>query len=189
MSNHFEFIYFSSLLSRLFPGSFNGFVLSNGSAICISRKTCFKDVLSFFKLDFQTNCHTLSDMYAVDYPLRFNRFELNYVLFSLTVPFIRFNVVFGVQLDEVVNSISGLYNSANWLEREIWDLFGVFFSDNNDLRRILTDYGFNGHPLRKDFPLIGYTEVRYDDKQKRIVSEPVTVTQEFRSFHFSHPWN
>jgi len=87
-----------------------------------------------------------------------------------------------------VPSATGLYSSAGWWEREAWDLFGIYFADNPDLRRILTDYGFEGHPLRKDFPLTGYVELRYDEEQKRVVSEPVRLQQEFRSFDFLSPW-
>jgi NADH-quinone oxidoreductase subunit C len=90
--------------------------------------------------------------------------------------------------NEPVPSVTGAFSSANWYERETWDLFGVYFSDHPDLRRLLTDYGFEGHPLRKDFPLTGYVEVRYDEDQKRVVYEPVKLKQEFRSFDFLSPW-
>jgi len=95
-----------------------------------------------------------------------------------------------VSTDETtpVPSLTGVYSSAGWWEREAWDLFGIYFSDHPDLRRILTDYGFEGHPLRKDFPLTGYVEIRYDDKQKRVVYEPVKLAQDFRSFDFLSPW-
>ena len=90
--------------------------------------------------------------------------------------------------EDQVPSVSSIFSSANWWEREAWDLYGIFFSDHPDLRRILTDYGFIGHPLRKDFPLTGYLEVRYDDEQKRVVYEPVKLTQEYRNFDFLSPW-
>jgi NADH-quinone oxidoreductase subunit C len=90
--------------------------------------------------------------------------------------------------DTPVPSVTGVFRSAGWYERETWDLYGIFFADHPDLRRLLTDYGFEGHPLRKDFPLTGYVEVRYDDEQKRVVYEPVRLTQEFRSFDFLSPW-
>ena len=89
---------------------------------------------------------------------------------------------------EAVPSVTGVFSSADWFEREAWDLYGIYFSDHPDLRRLLTDYGFEGHPLRKDFPLTGYVEIRYDDEQKRVVYEPVKLTQDFRSFDFMSPW-
>jgi NADH-quinone oxidoreductase subunit C len=129
----------------------------------------------------------LMDICGVDYPERPQRFEVVYNLLSM-----RHNVRLRVkvQTDETqpVPSVTGLYNAAGWFERETYDLFGVIFSGNPDLRRILTDYGFEGHPLRKDFPLTGYVEVRYDDEEKRIVYEPVKLTQDFRNFDFLSPW-
>lgn len=129
----------------------------------------------------------LSDICTVDYPSRSNRFEVIYCLLS-----IQYNsrVIIKTYTNETssVESLSSLYENANWAEREVWDLYGVFFSNHPDLRRILTDYGFEGHPLRKDYPLSGYKEVRYDDLQKRVVYEPLETTQEFRYFDFSSPW-
>jgi len=136
-----------------------------------------------------TNCQfkQLADICAVDYPSRNKRFEVVYNLLS-----IRYNsrVRVKVSVDEVtpVPSVSCVYAAANWLEREVWDMYGVYFSNHPDLRRILTDYGFEGHPLRKDFPLSGYLEVRYDEEQKRVVYEPIELPQEFRSFDFVSPW-
>jgi NADH dehydrogenase (ubiquinone) Fe-S protein 3 len=127
------------------------------------------------------------DICAVDYPHKDQRFEVVYNLLS---------VKFGARIrvktyaDEVtpVPSITGIFRGADWYEREVWDLHGVFFSDHPDLRRILTDYGFEGHPLRKDFPLTGYSEVRYDEEKKRVVYEPLQLTQAFRNFEASSPW-
>lgn len=129
----------------------------------------------------------LMDVTAVDYPDRQKRFEVVYNLLSLKHNQ-RIRVKLAADEETVVPSAVGVFQSATWLEREIWDLFGVFFSDHPDLRRILTDYGFEGHPLRKDFPLTGYVEVRYDEDQKRVVYEPVKLTQEFRVFDFASPW-
>lgn len=130
----------------------------------------------------------LVDICAVDYPALMNRFELNYGLLS-----IRYNFRLRLKLfcNEAcpVNSLFNVYASSNWLEREVWDLFGVYFVDHFDLRRILTDYGFEGFPLRKDFPLTGYVELRYDEEKKQIVYEPVELSQEFRFFDFSSPWD
>ncbi len=129
----------------------------------------------------------LMDVTAVDYPDRQKRFEVVYNLLSLKHNQ-RIRVKLAADEETVVPSAVGVFQSATWLEREIWDLFGIFFSDHPDLRRILTDYGFEGHPLRKDFPLTGYVEVRYDEDQKRVVYEPVKLTQEFRVFDFASPW-
>jgi NADH-quinone oxidoreductase subunit C len=127
------------------------------------------------------------DLTAVDYPTRAPRFD---VVTHLLSPHHNKRIRVKVATDEdvPVPSLTGLYPAANWYERETYDLFGVLFSGHPDLRRILTDYGFEGHPLRKDFPMTGYVEVRYDDAQKRVVYEPVNLRQEFRSFDFLSPW-
>ena len=143
--------------------------------------------LTFLRDDQNCQFKQLLDVTAVDYPGREQRFELVYILLSLRHnQRIRAKVAAGE--DTQVPSAVPIFSSANWFEREVWDLFGVFFADHPDLRRILTDYGFEGHPLRKDFPLTGYVEVRYDDDLKRVVYEPVKLTQEFRSFDFVSPW-
>lgn len=129
----------------------------------------------------------MSDITAVDYPTRDQRFEVVYNLLS-----VRHNSRIRVKTyaDEStpVPSITSLFDGANWYEREVYDMFGVFFTDHPDLRRILTDYGFDGHPLRKDFPLTGYTEIRYDEEKKRIVVEPLELTQAFRNFEMNPSW-
>jgi len=135
------------------------------------------------------NClfKVLIDIFAVDYPNKEERFELVYCLLS-----IKYNSRLKVKtfVDEFtpIESIVDLYQAANWLEREVWDMHGVYIEQHPDLRRILTDYGFEGYPLRKDFPLSGYTEVRYDDSQKRVIYEPLELSQEFRVFNFNSPW-
>ena len=135
------------------------------------------------------NClfKVLIDVTAADYPEREERFEVVDNLLSLSH---NQRIRIKVPADEhaPVPSVVQLFNSAGWFEREVWDMFGIFFTDHPDLRRMLTDYGFEGHPLRKDFPLTGYVEVRYDDEQKRVVYEPVKLTQDFRSFDFMSPW-
>jgi len=137
-----------------------------------------------------TNCQfkILADLCVVDYPEREARFEVVYNLIS-----VRYNTRIRVKtsVDEVtpLESVTSIFKAANWWEREAWDLYGVFFSNHPDLRRILTDYGFEGHPLRKDFPLTGYVEVRYDETQRRVVCEPLELSQEFRSFDFASPWD
>ena len=127
------------------------------------------------------------DATAVDYPGREKRFEIVYHLLS---PHLNHRVRVKAPLgeDEAIASICQVFPAADWYEREIYDLFGVFFSGHPDLRRILTDYGFEGHPLRKDFPMTGFVEVRYDDQSKRVVYEPVALTQEYRQFDFLSPW-
>ena len=134
-----------------------------------------------------TECHQLMDITAVDYPEREERFELCYQLLSMTHNH-RITVKCHTDEDTPVPTVAGVFSTAIWFEREVWDMFGVFFADNPDLRRILTDYGFEGHPLRKDFPMTGYVEVRYDEEQKRVVYEPVSLTQDFRTFDFLSPW-
>ncbi|KAJ9085795.1 putative NADH-ubiquinone oxidoreductase 30.4 kDa subunit, mitochondrial [Entomophthora muscae] len=129
----------------------------------------------------------MTDITAVDYPGRVNRFEVVYNLLSIRHS-TRVRVKTYCDEASPIPSASGLFRSANWLEREVWDLFGVFFTGHPDLRRILTDYGFSGHPLRKDFPLTGYVEVRYDEDRKRVVTEPLELAQAFRSFDYSSAW-
>jgi NADH-quinone oxidoreductase subunit C len=140
------------------------------------------------RFDQQLSFDQLLDIWGVDYLSQFDRFQVNY-LFSSTVTQLRVILRTSIPENEGLISLSSLYQSAGWLEREVWDMFGVLFYEHLDLRRILTDYGFEGHPLRKDYPLSGFTEVRYDDGGKRIVYEPIEMPQEYRSFHFKSPWN
>jgi NADH-quinone oxidoreductase subunit C len=144
-------------------------------------------LMTFLRDDPRCLFKVLVDVCGVDYPDRARRFDVVYHLLS---PRHNQRVRVKVETDEAtpVPSVTGVFSSAGWFEREAWDLFGVFFSDHPDLRRLLTDYGFEGHPLRKDFPLTGYVEVRYDDEQKRVVYEPVRLVQEFRTFDFLSPW-
>lgn len=129
----------------------------------------------------------LMEIAGVDYPERAERFEVVYCLLSLTRNH-RLHVHVGATEDTPVPSVTGLWPVAGWLEREVYDMYGVLFSGNTDLRRILTDYGFRGHPFRKDFPLTGYVELRYSEEQKRVVYEPVALAQDFRTFDFMSPW-
>lgn len=130
---------------------------------------------------------TLVDITAVDYPQRPARFDVVWHLLSMYTNR-RIRLKAAVREDELVPSLTGLFPCANWLEREVFDMFGILFSGHPDLRRILTDYGFRGHPLRKDFPTTGYVEVRYDEAQQRVIYEPVNLTQEYRQFDFLSPW-
>jgi NADH dehydrogenase (ubiquinone) Fe-S protein 3 len=142
---------------------------------------------SFLKSHINTQFKVLIDVTAVDYPSRALRFEIVYNLLSISYN-ARIRIKTCIDETTPVASVTELYSSAGWWEREVWDMFGIFFSNHPDLRRILTDYGFQGHPLRKDFPLTGFVEVRYDDSEKRVINEPVEITQEFRYFDFSSPW-
>ena len=144
-------------------------------------------VLTKLRDDNHAAFNQLSDLTAVDYPERPARFEMVYQLLSITNN-MRLRILAEVAEGQSVPSVTGIFSAANWAEREVWDMFGIFFADHPDLRRLLTDYGFEGHPLRKDFPLTGHVEVRYDDSQRRVVNEPVHLVQEFRDFDFLSPW-
>ena len=144
-------------------------------------------VLTLLRGDRQAAFNQLIDMTAVDYPERESRFDVVYQLLSMDNN-MRMRLVAAVAAGQAVPSVTGLFMAANWAEREVWDMFGIFFAGHPDLRRLLTDYGFEGHPLRKDFPLSGHVEVRYDDNQRRVVNEPVHLVQEFRDFDFLSPW-
>ncbi|MBM3572829.1 MAG: NADH-quinone oxidoreductase subunit C [Alphaproteobacteria bacterium] len=144
-------------------------------------------VLTFLRDDSNCQFKALMDVCGVDYPERERRFDVVYNLLSLKH---NQRIRVKVRTDEAtpVPSATSVFSSAGWFEREAWDLYGIYFADHPDLRRLLTDYGFEGHPMRKDFPLTGYVEVRYDDEQKRVVYEPVKLNQDFRSFDFLSPW-
>jgi NADH-quinone oxidoreductase subunit C len=144
-------------------------------------------VLSFLRDDSQCEFKVLVDVCGVDWPQRERRFEVVYNLLSVRLN-LRIRVKLETDAQTPVPTATGVFPSAGWYEREAWDLYGIMFSDHADLRRILTDYGFEGHPLRKDFPLTGHVEVRYDDELKRVVYEPVKLTQDFRRFDFLSPW-
>ncbi|MDE0390172.1 MAG: NADH-quinone oxidoreductase subunit C [Rhodospirillales bacterium] len=144
-------------------------------------------VLKFLRDDPRCRFEQLTDLCGVDYPERDPRFDVVYHLLSMSHN-CRLRLKIGVNEDQPVPSATEVYPSAGWWERETWDLYGIYFAGNPDLRRLLTDYGFDGHPLRKDFPLTGYVELRYDSEQRRVVYEPVKLTQEFRRFDFLSPW-
>ena len=149
--------------------------------------TLIVDFVEFLKADSTCRFSTLVDITGVDYPERPKRFDVVYHLLSMYQNQ-RIRLRVGVRDDDMVPSIIEVHRSANWFEREVFDMFGILFSGHPDLRRILTDYGFRGYPLRKDFPTTGYTEVRYDEAQKRVVYEPVSLVQEYRQFDFMSPW-
>ncbi|MFD1627947.1 NADH-quinone oxidoreductase subunit C [Azospirillum griseum] len=158
-----------------------------GQLMVTVKRAAILTALTTLRDDPAFSFEQLTDVTAVDYPERIERFEVIYQLLSYKHNR-RMRVKLTTDEDTPVPSAVSVYSAANWFERETWDLFGVFFDNHPDLRRILTDYGFEGHPFRKDFPLTGYVEVRYDEDQKRVVYEPVRLTQDFRSFDFLSPW-
>jgi len=167
-----------------------------GDALLDARTAVGEDTLTIRRDSVVEVCRILRDRFeyqqlmeiaGVDYPQRPERFEVDYHLLSVTKNH-RIRVKLSTDEDTPVPSVTGLWPVAGWLEREIFDLYGVLFEGNEDLRRILTDYGFRGHPFRKDFPLSGYVELRYSEEQKRVVYEPVRLPQDFRAFDFLSPW-
>ncbi|RPG94672.1 MAG: NADH-quinone oxidoreductase subunit C [Candidatus Pelagibacter sp. TMED263] len=145
------------------------------------------DVIKFLKLDDRFKFKQLIDIAAIDYPNEEKRFELVYLLLSIENN-IRVKISVKFETNEKIPSIVKIFPSANWMEREIFDMYGIKFINHPDLRRILTDYNFKGHPLRKDFPLTGFNEVRYSEKEKKVIYEPVKLEQNYRNFDFSSPW-
>jgi NADH-quinone oxidoreductase subunit C len=158
-----------------------------GELIVVVHSEKIADVLMFLRNDGNCQFKILIDICGVDYPQRSPRFEVVYNLLSLTQNQ-RIRIKLLIDEENSVPTATGVYSAAGWFEREAWDLYGIIFSNHDDLRRILTDYGFEGHPLRKDFPLTGHVEVRYDESQKRVVYDPVKLTQDFRTFDFLSPW-
>lgn len=144
-------------------------------------------LLTFLRDDVQCGFVNLVDICGVDYPAREKRFDVVYHLLSPRQN-LRIRIKVATAEEEPVPSACAVYPGADWFEREAWDMYGILFTDHPDLRRILTDYGFEGHPLRKDFPTTGFVEVRYDDNAKRVIYEPVELRQEFRNFDFLSPW-
>ena len=176
-----------SYIETKLPESVVSSKLVNGQltvSIVLSSLVTF---MEFLKTDQHCNFSTLVDITVVDYPSRENRFELVYHYLSMYQNQ-RIRVKMEVNEDHIVPSIVDIFPASNWFEREIFDMFGILFSGHPDLRRILTDYGFKGHPLRKDFPTTGYVELRYDEEKKRVVYEPVELVQEYRQFDFMSPW-
>lgn len=161
--------------------------VSHGELVVEARADQIVRVLKFLRDDATCRFEQLVDLCGVDYPERDPRFDVVYHLLSMSNNQ-RLRLKVGVGEDGSIPSVTEVYPSAGWWEREAWDLYGIQFSDNPDLRRLLTDYGFEGHPLRKDFPLTGHVELRYDNEQKRVIYEPVKLTQEFRRFDFLSPW-
>ncbi|MBI2235188.1 MAG: NADH-quinone oxidoreductase subunit C, partial [Micavibrio aeruginosavorus] len=159
----------------------------NGELTFWAQRDKILKVLQFLRDDPECQFRMLVDVCGADYPDRAERFDVVYNLLSL-VQNNRMRVKVTTTEDIPVPSATEVFSSANWFEREVWDMYGVYFSGHPDLRRILTDYGFDGHPQRKDFPLTGYVEVRYDEERKRVVYKPVQLSQDFRRFDFTSPW-
>ena len=160
---------------------------AHGELTITAKRESIIEVLRFLKDDSQTQFWNIIDLCGVDYPQREERFDVVYHLLSPRLN-ARIRVKISTDEDTPVESVTGVYPGANWFEREAWDMYGIMFTGHPDMRRLLTDYGFEGHPLRKDFPLTGYVEVRYDEEVKRVVYEPVSLRQEFRNFDFESPW-
>ena len=144
-------------------------------------------VILFLKNDTRTKFRQLIDITAVDYPERDTRFKLIYFLLSQENN-LRLNIEFEIKENYQVKSITSIFPSSNWMEREVFDMYGIHYKDHPDLRRILTDYNFSGHPLRKDFPLTGHNEVRYNEEDKKVIYEPVKLEQNYRNFDYESPW-
>ena len=145
------------------------------------------DVISFLKTNKETKFRQLIEITAVDYPEKEQRFRMIYFLLSHETN-TRIVIDYYLNENKIVPSITNVFPSANWKEREVFDMYGIEFKNHPDLRRILTDYGFKGHPLRKDFPLTGFNEVRYSEKEKKVIYEPVKLEQNYRNFDFESPW-
>ena len=145
------------------------------------------EVVQFLKSNDKCKFRQLIDIAGVDYPEKDKRFQLVYLFLSHEHN-IRVKILIKFQTNELINSLTKIFPSANWMEREVFDMYGIKFKNHPDLRRILTDYGFKGHPLRKDFPLTGFNEVRYSEKEKKVVYEPVKLEQNYRNFDFESPW-
>jgi NADH-quinone oxidoreductase subunit C len=145
------------------------------------------EVIQFLKSNESCKFKQLIDIAGVDYPEKEKRFELIYLFLSHENN-VRIKLLIRFEINQTINSITKIFSSANWMEREVFDMYGVKFKNHPDLRRILTDYGFKGHPLRKDFPLTGFNEVRYSEKDKKVIYEPVKLEQNYRNFDFESPW-
>ena len=172
----------SELNTKINSSSINHNILN----INISKDTLV-DVLAFLKTNSFSRFRQLIDITAVDFIGKENRFRMVYLLLSHEYN-LRIKIYFDINENEFVNSITKIFPSANWMEREVFDMYGIKFNDHPDMRRILTDYGFVGYPLRKDFPLTGHKEVRYSEEKKKVVYEPVKLEQKYRNFDYSSPW-
>ena len=176
-----------ALIEARNPDAVRGYEVAHGELTVRVSVAHIVAVIEFLKTNSACGFSTLVDITAVDYPAREKRFDMVYHLLSMYQNH-RIRVKCAVRDEAIVPSIVGIHPSANWFEREVFDMYGILFSNHPDLRRLLTEYGFQGHPLRKDFPTTGYVELRYDEVAKRVVYEPVQLVQEYRQFDFMSPW-
>ena len=161
--------------------------IENNELLIETEETELLDVVQFLKSNEKCKFRQLIDIAGVDYPANEKRFELIYLFLSHEHN-LRIKLLIKFQINQTIVSLTKIFPSANWMEREVFDMYGVKFKNHPDLRRILTDYGFKGHPLRKDFPLTGFNEVRYSEKEKKVIYEPVKLEQNYRNFDFESPW-
>jgi len=161
--------------------------INNDELLIEVKENDIIDTVQFLKSNENCKFKQLIDIAGVDYPENEKRFELVYLFLSHENN-LRVKVLIKFQIDQSINSLTKIFPSANWMEREVFDMYGIKFKNHPDLRRILTDYGFKGHPLRKDFPLTGFNEVRYSEKDKKVIYEPVKLEQNYRNFDFESPW-
>jgi len=161
--------------------------IENNELLIETEETELLDVVQFLKSNEKCKFRQLIDIAGVDYPENEKRFELIYLFLSHENN-LRIKLLIKFQINQTIVSLTKIFPSANWMEREVFDMYGVKFKNHPDLRRILTDYGFKGHPLRKDFPLTGFNEVRYSEKEKKVIYEPVKLEQNYRNFDFESPW-
>ena len=178
---------FAKYLLDLIPNYILKIKIYKDELCIIVDKKNLRNLIFFLKYHSKCKFIQLIDVCGIDFPNKEQRFKVVYNLLSLSF---NFRLRIKVSTDEItpIPTISDIYKSSLWLEREVWDMYGIFFSNHQDLRRILTDYGFEGYPFRKDFPQIGFVEVRYDDKKKHVLYEPVQLAQEYRLFNFLSPW-
>ncbi|TJZ90081.1 NADH-quinone oxidoreductase subunit C [Paracoccus gahaiensis] len=169
------------------PNEVVGVSVAFGELTVTATASGVLDLIDFLRSDSSCRFSSLVDITAVDYPSRPQRFDVVWHFLSMYQNH-RIRVKVAIREDEMLPTLTGIHPCANWFEREIFDMFGILFTGHPDMRRILTDYGFSGHPLRKDFPTTGYVEVRYDEAEKRVIYEPVRLTQEYRQFDFLSPW-
>jgi NADH/F420H2 dehydrogenase subunit C len=178
---------FIEYLNKILKNYIKKAELINGNYVITVNKNDFMFIISFLKLHAHTQFSQLMEHTIIDYPTEKNRFVL---IYSLLSPLYNSRILIKYTINELdnVNSLTCLYKTANWWERENWDMFGIYYKNHPDFRRILTDYGFQGHPLRKDFPLTGFFNTEYNYSQKRVINSPISLNMEMRLFNYKTPW-